>query len=154
MHEMASQDVEKETTAQSEIHLPSTFRSPATRFGPPRAKSVPPPAQASRPCSPDFLTQLGTALVIVAAAAAAASAAIVDADVGVDAAAAVAAAATAVSCLMSTGVLQLPAAYMCRCVQGQLGTAQGLPAPALIHVRLCPQVWLVGRLLIRQLLVG
>ncbi|KAL3133397.1 hypothetical protein ABBQ38_007266 [Trebouxia sp. C0009 RCD-2024] len=49
--------VDKEATALSDIHLPSTFNSPCTRFGPARAHSVP-PNSATRPSSPDFHTQL------------------------------------------------------------------------------------------------
>ena len=52
------QAVEKEALEPSDIHLPSTLRSPCTRFGPPRACSVPPHLH-SRSSSPDFLTQLG-----------------------------------------------------------------------------------------------
>lgn len=90
MRENGSQDVEKETIAQSDIHLPSSLRSPGTRFGPPRAQSVPPPAQGSRPSSPDFVTQLGQYSATVVAA------------------------ANILSCLTSSDALQSPAVYMCR----------------------------------------
>ena len=52
------QGVEKEATALSDINLPSSFRSPCTRFGPARASSLPTHPD-SRSSSPDFLTQLG-----------------------------------------------------------------------------------------------
>ena len=52
------QAVEKEATAMSDINLPSTFRSPCTRFGPQRASSLPTHPD-SRSSSPDFLTLLG-----------------------------------------------------------------------------------------------
>ncbi|KAL0035780.1 hypothetical protein WJX77_002540 [Trebouxia sp. C0004] len=55
------EDIETEMTELSEIHLPSTFKSPCTRFGPPsgpaRAHSVPLLDQG-RSGTPDYHTQL------------------------------------------------------------------------------------------------
>jgi len=64
---VAIQDIEKEMTELSEIHLPSTFKSPCTRFGPPsgpvRAHSVPLLDQ-SRSGTPDYHMQLGNMHVL------------------------------------------------------------------------------------------
>ena len=54
-------------TELSEIHLPSTFKSPCTRFGPPsgpsRAHSVPLLDQG-RSGTPDYHTQLGNTYIL------------------------------------------------------------------------------------------
>ena len=59
------QKVDKEESEPTQINLPSTFKSPCTRFGPAsgptRSHSV--PLMSNRSVSPDYTTQLGNYVI-------------------------------------------------------------------------------------------